>query len=175
MQAGREIKLRRGGMWACAIPMALGLINILFLVFNPPQDEGVSLAFRIMVGLYFTVVLICIPPLAALLTGLRLRRINDPYKSRQWRTCFRWSLLNATLVHFLMAIIFAAFFVGVSHYMYSKSVIYPWELRGLDISNFRGSVSLSLKTWVFLTLPLTALGATIFHRVTKFPSDRTVF
>lgn len=175
MQAGREVKLRRGAIWACAIPMALGLINILFLVFNPPQDEGVLLAFSIMVGLYFTVVLICIPPLAAFLTGLRLRRINDSYKLKQWRTCFQWGLLNATLIHFLITIIFTVFFVGVSHHIYLKSVFNPLELRRLGILHFEASVFISLKTWIFLTLPLTAIGATIFDRITKFPSDRTVF
>lgn len=181
MQAGREVKLRRGALWACAIPIGLGSAGaILFITFFGPGTDFVEMTrnMGLLVPMYIIICLLIIPPLATWITGFRLRFIDDPNKLSQWRSSFGWGLLTATALQLIAAIVFTQLLVLAFDQTYAdfgpaNNLEVP---EGLARANgYRTSFRLNLIMWIALTLPLTTIGATIFHRVTTFPSDRTVF
>ena len=183
MQAGREVKLRRGALWACALPAVLGGLYGVFATIeflNNEREVYIMRAFEFLVVMNLVLCLICIPALAAWLTGFCLRRIDDPNKLGRWRTCFGRALLCVTTVQFIAAIIFAALLSTTFDQIYAilaethEKAGNPPRTRS-EINPIIFSMKTHLRMWIALTLPLTVIGATIFHRVTKFPSDRTVF
>ena len=181
MHAGKEIKLRRGAVWACAIPIGLGLALAIVTVNRMLNynDVGAVILLNIFVApLYYTAVLLFVPPLTAWLTGLRLRRIADPEKLKQWRVIFISALTIGTALQFLMAL-------GLAHYLSIQAEKLA-GIYGTDIKDAGVRVNQTLNAykvvaianslvWIILTAPLCAVGVSIFRRKTKFPSDRTVF
>ena len=127
---------------------------------------------------YVMVFFTCIPAFAAWLAGFRLRRIQDSKKLKQWHMPFTCGLLSATLLQICGAIFLVILLVPAVDQLYADASAKSSSLIPDGIS-YRTSKRLSFRfnliMWVFLTLPFTAIGATIFQRVTKFPTDTDLF
>ena len=182
MQAGREIKLRRGAVWACAGPMALGLVATIYILTNVYDYNGQLPFFTVFaIPVYYLTALLFLPPLTAWLTGLRLRRIDEASSLKQWRTIFVSALIMATCTQAVIGLSYAIY-IAIQYEVLFGEISDRAAGLGMDpmardtLPNAYKMFAIASGTmWIALTAPLCAVGTSIFHRVTKFPSDRTVF
>jgi len=174
MNAGQNTKMLRGAIWACVIPVGLGLIGLGFTIFDLMFYEQKK--FIVRTHHFFTrpVVLSFIlgTPLAAWIACRHLRTINSAEKLSRWRRSPFEGLVGATLAHFgavCLYVICVWLFVDLTGGGYDMS---QRDVGVLEI----GFKMLTFNTvlWLFITLPLSLICATIFWRVTKFPDDPTV-
>ena len=169
MNAGKETKMLRGAIWACAIPMTFGLISTFFILIDlPPNTRNQS--FTTSPSFYILPIALCFlfgTPLAAWLACLRLKRIKDYEKLRRWRMPAWWGLLSATAVHFVAALFYTILTAGFLFQSYDQGAGYDQEVSLIIFM----SAMLNAMLWVIITLPLSLICATIFWRITKFPKD----
>ena len=172
MNAGRETKMLPGAVWACAVPMGLGLISTFFILIDPSsnypnRNSGDLTIILLPIALCF----LFGTPLSAWLACLRLRRVKDLVKLRRWRMSAWWGLVSATAVHFGASLLYSVL---------AGLFFFPnYDQAGTSESDMALIIFMSLMLngmlWVIITLPLSLICATIFWRVTKFPEDRSVF
>ena len=176
MNAGRETKMLRGAIWACAIPMGLGFLGLILTLFSLPNNPAFTRGQPFSsTGYFFTLpIVLCFifgTPLAAWLACLRLRRVAELAKLQRWRMPAWWGLLSATAVHFGASLIYTIFAMAL--FMADSGVAAAPE-NDAALLLFM-SLMMNTMLWVIITLPLSLICATIFWRVTKFPEDRSVF
>lgn len=179
MQAGRETKMLRGAMWACAIPIIFGL-GFVYLAVEMAVGHTRQTPILMMISpvAYPALCLLLLSPLTAWLSCGWLRRIDDPAKLSQWRISFVTALVIATGLQLLMTLGYGVFL----DYQLKALFASASEEFGVNFyaqedvpSGYSSSAIYNAVLWIVLTAPLCAAGASIFQRVTKFPEDRTVF
>lgn len=175
MTAGQDTKMLRGAIWACVLPMALGFMLLAFIIYD--LVFYMQLRFIVRTHHFFTqptaACFILGTPLAAWLACWYLKKFINRAKLRYWRSSALAALLGATSVHFVAAITYAvvvALFVDMSGGGYDSS---QYDKGFWDI--FFSMMTFHWVIWLFITLPLSLICATIFWRVTKFPKDTSVF
>lgn len=182
MQAGRETKMLRGAMWACAIPIIFGF-GFVYLAVDIAVGHTRQTPILMMISpvAYPALCLFILSPLTAWLSCGWLRRIDDPAKLSQWRISFVTALVIATGLQLLMTLGYGlfldyqlkAFFASASDSLAEAGVDSD---AFADVPNgYSTSAIYNAVLWIILTAPFCAAGASIFQRVTKFPEDRTVF
>jgi len=161
MHAGQNTDMRPGAIWACVIPMGLGVLCLATLL-RDPIFHG---SFRYSI---FPISFLLVAPLSAWLACRRLRRLTDMKQLSRWRSSFFAGLGSTSLVQLIIAAVLTCVLLG--------AVAIGGLRNGEDWSYIIGnSLFFNALIWVNITLPLTAICATIFWRVTKFPDDRSVF
>ena len=110
MQAGRETKMLRGAMWACAIPIIFGF-GFVYLVVDIAwgYQRSFPLILSISPAAYPALCLFILSPLTAWLSCGWLRRIDDPAKLSQWRISFVTALVIATGLQLIMTLGYGLF------------------------------------------------------------------
>ena len=104
MTAGQNTKMLRGAIWACALPVGLGVWGLILEIRRLPQRmswEAFLMDFQISLPVVFC--FIFGTPLAAWLACCHLRKIENSTKLNRWRTSAWASLLGASLTHFSAA------------------------------------------------------------------------
>jgi hypothetical protein len=182
MQAGRETKMRRGAMWACAIPIIFGL-GFIYLVVDIAwgYQSSLPLILSISPAAYPALCLLILSPVTAWLSCGWLRRIDDPAKLSQWRISFVTALVIATGLQLFMTLGYGLFldyqFKAIFGSASESLTEFGMDSDTLvDVPNGHSTSAIyNAVLWIVLTAPFCAAGASIFQRVTKFPEDRTVF
>jgi len=178
MHAGKEIKLRRGALWACAFPMGFGIALAALMATRVNYNGQTAFIVIFAVPVYCLTALILLAPLTAWLTGFCLRRIAKAEKLRQWRIIFVSALIFATCLQALLGLGFAIY-LSIE---YEK--IFGVVKRAAEMgTSFTGEIPNAYRTfviassvmWIALTVPFCAAGTSIFVRKTKFPADRGIF
>jgi len=171
MKAGQNTKMLRGAVWACVLPVSLGLLALFFTITD--DDDASFYAF--------VTIALCIifgSMLVAWLACRRLKRINDHNRLKRWKTSAKTFLFCASCVHLIIAII-----SGIIVALILDSREGPvFTVTGPDFSDrshflnfFLWHEIRNVILWVLLTIPLSLICATVFWRVTKFPDDTSVF
>ena len=175
MHVGKNTKMLRGAVWACVIPVGLGLIGLAFIIYDMTFFQQKK--FLVRTHHYVTrPVVACFifgTPLAAWVACWRLRKIDSISKLRRWRSSAAAGLIGATLVHIAAVVLYSvyvALFVHLTGGGYDMS-----QPDGEILKIVFGMLAGNLIPWAIITLPLSLICATIFWRVTKFPDDRGVF
>jgi len=168
MHAGQNTKMKRGVIWACAIPMGLGVIAATLFVTGVVQwtpNRG-GLYWRYLPPEWLLAYgLILVPPLSAWLTCRSLAKIESVEKISRWKSLAGRVLLSAAFVQLFLTALYAFVIYASSvnrAILVVESIIFGWFVKNLIC-------------WIFITLPLSLICATIFWRVTKFPEDTSVF
>ena len=160
MHAGQETNMLRGAIWACAIPMGLGLWCLVSLLIH--QTFPGPFHFSI-----FPISFFLVAPLSAWLACWRLRRIVDVKQLSRWRTSCFVGLASASLAQLIFAVIFTSVL---------SAIILIGGIRTTDWYYVIGnSIIYNVSFWFVITLPLSLICASVFWRITKFPEDRNVF
>lgn len=169
----QSTNMRAGAIWACALPITLGVIGIILLI---PTVSPLPWGKAFIGPLYFIIlpILACFSlgsPLAAWLACRQLHKISDVEKIWWWQTSAWQGLKAATWVHFIAALFYSLAF-AIYFLLESKT-------PGSNLSQFATllltSAMINLCLWVIITLPLSLVCATIFWRVAKLPEDTSVF
>ena len=168
----------RGAIWACVIPVGLGVIAaiLLFLSLAPLVSTGAALTGDSLIVL--APILACFifgTPLTAWLACRSLAKISSADRLSNWKSSASRGFLNASLVHFIWASLYT---IGVAFVMLkSQQSFFPDVDQGFSMMGgvFVTALVMNLMAWVIITLPLSLLCATIFWKVTKFPADTDVF
>lgn len=171
--AGQDTKMLRGAIWACAIPMGIGLISLFFILIDLPPN-GRHQNFESSLSFILLPIALCFlfgTPLAAWLACLRLRRVKDSAILRRWHMSAWWGLLSATAVHFGASL----FYTILSMFLFFPNIGTSSPPDNDVVLIIFLSAMLNGMLWVTITLPLSIICATIFWRVTKFPEGRNVF
>jgi len=180
MKAGQETKMLRGAIWACVIPVGIGLILLVIALFSlrSPAVPSGALYMNSRDFLAFLPIAACFifgAPLSAWLACRSLRKINSINKISLWRSSALRGVLSASLIHVVSALLYiisvSVIILGDNYVSFSKRDQAYNPLPDL----FIGSAIINLVLWVIITLPLALICATIFWRVTKFPQDTSVF
>ena len=173
MSETQETKMMRGAIWACILPMALGLFGLTFTLHIEPSFQT-GRSFSDSLHFLTLPVVLCFilgTPLAAFSACLRLRQTISFEEWTSWQAAVGCALHSATRVHLWAAVIYTI--IALLFFFPDGGTIEGGIIRMIFILIMSPLINLGL--WGFLTLPLSLLCATIFHRVTKFPSNRTVF
>jgi len=161
----------RGAVWACALPLGLGLIGLAFFI----HDLMAYQQPRFLVRSHHYVtrpLLACFlfgTPLAAWIACSRLRKIQSVEKRRRWRSSAISGLIGSTLVHFGAVLIYSicvALFVDLTGGGYNQSQA---DVGIVEV--VLEMLAFNLIPWILIILPLSLICATIFWRVTKFPEQ----
>ena len=177
MHAGRQTQMRRGAIWACVIPVGLGLIALVITAIflrDFAATKGVGVMGVALASFGIISCFIFGTPLAAWIACRSLAKIEPAEKLSRWRSSAVRGLWSASLVQFVWASFYTFGLIADSsgNVTLDFSVDYgaAWVLR-----QFMASMWLNVFVWILITLPLSLICATIFWRVTKFPSDTNVF
>jgi len=162
MTLGQKTQMFRGAAWACALPVSLGLIILLFVLIDPNE---LSLILLLPISLCF----IFATPLTTWLACRSLKRRDDAKYLSRWGSSFRAFFGYASLVQILTAGLYTAGF------LIWASAFFGSELETEVLTILGIALYLNFLIWVVVILPLSLLCATIFWRVTKFPEDTSVF
>lgn len=171
MHAGEQVKMKRGAIWACVIPVGIGIIISVFEISRLPETMSWN-DFNVMEfhwTLPFAACFILGAPLAAWIACRRLRQADDATKLRRWKTVAGAGLRAASGVHFSAATLYSILTYWLIDLL-AGAEVEQWEKTETMAFSAIGNVIL----WIFITLPLTLLCATIFWKVTKFPDDTSV-
>lgn len=179
MHAGQNTKMKRGAIWACAIPVGLGVIGAILLGMYLMQvvPSGAGIMENILVTVPIIGCFIFGAPLSAWLACRSLAKINDANRLSRWWASVVRGLLSASLVHLIWSGLYIAGFVIII----ATSDPISWNSLqdnpglGTMPAIILGFVIMDLILWIIITLPLSLLCATIFWKVTKFPDDTNVF
>jgi len=173
MRAGQKIDMRRGAILACAIPVGLGIIGLIFILYDLTYFQ--QKRFIVRTHHYFTrPIVACFilgTPLAAWIACSRLREIGSSGKLSQWRTSAFAGLIGSTIVHIGAVVLYGlcvALFVDLTGGGYDKK-----QPDGEVLKIICGMLVGNIVPWVIVTLPLSLLCSTIFWRVTKFPKEHS--
>jgi hypothetical protein len=159
--------------------MALGLVGLLLygLIFSNIAWAGPTYAAN-AIPFYFLIGLLILPPFTAWMTGFSLRRIEDAKILKQWRVIFIRALIIATCLQSVLAIIYGIYYhieLEKIFGIFRRAAEYGTTYSGSIPNAFKNMVIASGVMWVALIAPFCAAGVSLFHRMTKFPVDRTVF
>ena len=106
MNARREINMLRGAIWACVIPVGLGLISLVLELRRLPENITWD-DFNVM-GFHwsapFVACFIFGTPFAAWVACRHLRKIQDVANVRRWKTSALAGIKGASLTHFGAAV-----------------------------------------------------------------------
>jgi len=168
----------RGAIWACAIPVGLGVIAMImmFITMAPLISRGVAIHDNSLIGI--APIIACFifgTPLTAWLACRSLAKISSADRLSNWKSSASRGFLNASLVHFIWASLYT---IGVAFVMLkSQQSFFPDVDQGFSMMGgiFVTALVMNLMAWVIITLPLSLLCATVFWKVTKFPADTDVF
>ena len=171
MHAGQNTKMKPGAVRACVITVGVGSIISSILLIGPLQ-RLLSYEFDwpsiLFVGRYYASFAF-VPPLAiplAMWAACRsLAKIESLDVITRWRSAAGRIVLAAVIFHFLLVALFEYLNYLASpnkDLLEIEPIIVSWMFK-------------SLIRWLFITLPLSLICATIFWRVTKFPEDVSVF
>ena len=165
------MKMKRGAIWACVIPVGIGLIGLGLIIVDLMyfQQKRYLVRTHHYVTRPIVACFIFGTPLAAWIACLRLRKIQSAKRLRRWQSSALSGLIGSTLVNIgavCLYAIFVALFVDLTGGGYDQS-----QPDGEILKIMFGFLAASIIPWVIITLPLSLLCATIFWRVTKFPLD----
>jgi len=171
MNAGKETKMLRGAVWACAIPMGLGFLFLLQTLFEASASQSGS--DTVDVFLIMGPILFCFifgTPLSAWLSCRSLKKIEGLKELTLWRNSAKRGFLSATFVQISVAIVHVGL---VSAYLSGLEADQSWKTNQDDglAEILMVSIIFNFMLWVIVTLPLSLICATIFWRITKFPKD----
>jgi len=168
MHAGQNTKMKRGAVWACAIPMGLGVIAVILFVTGVVQwtpNRGGTYWRNLPPEWVLAYGLILVPPLSAWLACRSLAKIESVERISRWRSSAVRVLLSATFVQFLLTALynFGLYVFSVNRaILVVEPIIVGWLVKNLICC-------------LLITLPLSLLCATIFWKAAKFPADTNVF
>jgi len=164
VSAGQKTDMRRGAIAACALPMGLGSISMVFVLIQPTYYGPLSF-------LAFSICFLVVAPISAWLACRHLKRQTNAKRLSNWRTSFFAGLRASSLVQFIIT--------GLCVVVFGVTVIMDGAGSGNLLNDLGFVIGLPLiytgMIWLFITLPLSLICSTIFWRVTKFPKDTSVF
>ena len=175
MEALQNTEMRRGAIWASAIPVGIGAVGLVFL-FWLVMPNALDGEFHGEFILIFFPIIACFlfgAPLSVWLACRSLMKINSVEKRAQWRSFAGRLICAASGVHLV-----SAFFYTVGAVIINEKAISSALYIGDDISSLAMivvSAVMNVGIWIIITLPLSLISATIFWKVTKFPEDASVF
>jgi len=181
MHAGQTTKMKRAAVWACAIPVGLGISLLpLLLLFLPRllhgRDSETEIQFWFVVAGLMALGLSLSAPLSAWLACRNLAKVEDIYELRRWKTSAVRAARSASLVHAGATILFTTIICCVMIFVaggIDGTVDDKYLLLVLfNIVLFAALYNIAL--WIVFTLPFSLICATIFWKITKFPSDINV-
>lgn len=178
MHAGRQTKMKRGAIWACVIPVGLGVIGLSLLLLDVAQRASIGAKYwdHILILLPIIACFILGAPLSAWLACRNLKKINSFEKLSLWRSSASRGLLSAGLVHLVWSTLYIIVVVIIILNLDSQAFGNSFDRPGNPFfSMLLGFTMMNLFLWLFITLPLSLLCATIFWKVTKFPDNTDVF
>lgn len=168
MHAGQHTDMKRSAIWACAIPMGLGIIAVTLFVTGvvqwTPNRGGMNWSY-LPPEWVLAYGLILVPPLSAWLTCRSLAKIKSVERISHWRSSAARVLLSAVLIQLVLTALytFGTYAASVNRdLLVVDPIIFRWLFKNLIC-------------WLLITLPLSLICATIFWRITKFPKDTSVF
>ena len=165
--------MRRGALWASAVPMSLGslLLGVMVLGWKGRSLGGLFIEEDLFILSPVIAGLILGGPLAAWLSCRSLRNIEDMEDRFRWRSAGLRALISASLVHICVAVLSIIILTEI----YSNECINIRPSPETSLNAALAFVSIHIAIWAATTLPLSLICATIFWRVTKFPDGRSVF
>lgn len=171
MNAGKQTKMLRGAVWACVIPVGLGVIGLILLLKEVVLVASVNADYwsDIFLSLPIIACFILGAPLSAWLACRSLKKIQAAEILSRWRSSASRGVLSASFVHLVWSSLYIAGFLFFILKINSGSQRDSFSIMLL------GFTATNLFIWLIITLPLSLLCSTIFWKITKFPENTDVF
>lgn len=164
MMAGQNTNMMQGAIWACILPMGLGVLGLLYSLNSIAPFQGWIILPIVVCFIFGT-------PLTAWLSCRRLSKIEDAGRLSRWPTSASVGVYYAGLIHLVSAFMYTLVFAIASIGLTESGGVYIGNIGEVMMV----SAMINLPLYIIVTLPLSIVCATIFWTTTDFPKGTAVF